>query len=92
MSPQQAAAITNNEKVFPVFAKKLASDDEDMFCNTASKLSTWLNSEKAYYAAARPKVSSLCFDKLSSVLMGVHQIVDLLEVRIICMFLFHITF
>jgi hypothetical protein len=57
MSPQQAAAITNNEKVFPVFAKKLSSNDGNTFCNAAAKLSKWLNSDKAYYAAARPKVS-----------------------------------
>jgi hypothetical protein len=56
MSPQQAA-ISNNEKVFPVFAKKLSSADEEVFCTTAGKLSTWLNSEKAYYSAARPNVS-----------------------------------
>jgi hypothetical protein len=69
MSRQQAAAITNNEKVFPVFAKKLSADDGDVFCSTALKLSTWLNSEKAYYPAARPKVSlflchqvATCFD------------------------------
>jgi hypothetical protein len=56
MSPQQAA-ISNNEKVFPVFAKKLSSADEEVFCTTARRLSTWLNSEKAYYPAARPNVS-----------------------------------
>ena len=56
MSPQQAAAIKNNEKVFPVFEKKLSTDKEDLFCVTTSKLSMWLNSEKAYYAEARPKV------------------------------------
>lgn len=63
MSPQQAAAITNNEKVFPIFAKKLSTDDEGTFCHTAGKLSMWLSSEKAYYTAARPKVSHFirCF-------------------------------
>lgn len=53
----QKAAITNNEKVFPIFVKKLSSDKEDVFCSTATKLSAWLNSEKAYYPDARPNVS-----------------------------------
>jgi len=57
MSPQQAAAIKNNEKVFPVFAKKLSSNDKELFCSAIGKLSTWLSSEKAYYAEARPKAS-----------------------------------
>lgn len=56
MSPQQAAAIRNNEKVFPIFEKKLSTNKEDLFCSSATKLSAWLNSEKAYYAEARPKV------------------------------------
>ena len=53
----QAAAIKNNEKVFPVFEQKLLTDKEDLFCGTTSKLPMWLNSEKAYYAEARPQVS-----------------------------------
>jgi hypothetical protein len=53
----QAAAIKNNEKMFPVFEKKLSTAKEDLLCGTTSKLSMWLNSEKAYYAEARPKVS-----------------------------------
>jgi len=57
MSPQQAAAIMNNEKVFPIFEQKLSTDKEDLFCGTTTKLSMWLNSERAYYAEARPKVS-----------------------------------
>ena len=71
MSPQQAAAITNNEKVFPVFANKLSSNDGKTFCNAASKLSKWLNSEKAYYAAARPKVSLsvLSFERSMNVIL-----------------------
>jgi hypothetical protein len=56
MKAQQAAAITNNEKVFPVFEKKLSSDDEETFCSSAGKLAIWLGSEKAYYETARPKV------------------------------------
>lgn len=61
MSPQQVvaanAAIANNEKLFPTFEQRLASDDQALFVKTATRLSSWLDSEKAYYEAARPRVS-----------------------------------
>lgn len=58
MKTAHSAAISSNEKIFPIFAKKLASGDAQDFANTARKLAVWLGSEKAYYAAARPKVRS----------------------------------
>ena len=59
------AAIANNEKVFPIFQRRLSDDDEKIFCTTAIKLANWLGSERAYYAEARPKVcvhSAMSFD------------------------------
>ncbi|KIK78149.1 hypothetical protein PAXRUDRAFT_342208 [Paxillus rubicundulus Ve08.2h10] len=55
----QNPAITSNEKIFPVFAKKLASKESKDYINTAHKLALWLTSEKAYYPAARPKIIEL---------------------------------
>ncbi|KAF8834630.1 hypothetical protein BDN67DRAFT_536324 [Paxillus ammoniavirescens] len=59
MKAPQNAAITSNEKIFPVFAKKLASKESKDYINTAHKLAVWLTSEKAYYPAARPKIVEL---------------------------------
>jgi hypothetical protein len=61
MSPQQASAIKNNEKVFPVVEKKLSYNNEDLFCGTTIKLSTWTVVELGEgvlctAAEARPKV------------------------------------
>ncbi|KAF9220395.1 hypothetical protein BS17DRAFT_820681 [Gyrodon lividus] len=59
MKTTQNAAINSNEKIFPVFAKKLASKEPKDYINTAHKLAIWLTSEKAYYPAARPKIVEL---------------------------------
>lgn len=56
MKSAHSAAISSNEKIFPVFARKLASGDSKDYVHTVQKLTVWLGSEKAYYAAARPKV------------------------------------
>lgn len=58
MKAAHNTAVSSNEKIFPVFARKLASKDTKDFLNTARKLAVWLSSEKAYYPAARPKVGS----------------------------------
>jgi hypothetical protein len=75
MSPQQAAAIKNNEKVFPV-VEKLSSNNEDLFCGTTIKLSMWTVVElgegvPCTAAEARPKVRFPlkpidCSDKLDT--------------------------
>lgn len=58
MKSAHSAAVNSNERIFPIFAKKLSSKDTKEFVNTAHKLTVWLGSEKAYYPAARPKVRS----------------------------------
>lgn len=58
-------AISENERIFPIFAQRLASNEPKEFVNTTRKLATWLSSEKAYYAAARPKVSNCLTVKLA---------------------------
>ena len=52
-----ARAVVENEKVFPVFAKRLASHDVKEYTSTANKLKHWLSSEKAYYPDALRIVS-----------------------------------
>ncbi|KAG6371729.1 hypothetical protein JVT61DRAFT_9077 [Boletus reticuloceps] len=59
MKSAHSAAINSNEKIFPVFAKKLASKDTKEYANTVRKFAHWLGSEKAYYPAARPKIVQL---------------------------------
>ncbi|KIJ60334.1 hypothetical protein HYDPIDRAFT_32302 [Hydnomerulius pinastri MD-312] len=59
MKTAQHAAINSNEKIFPVFARKLASKDIKDYLGTANKLRIWLSSEKAYYPVARPKIVEL---------------------------------
>ncbi|KAH0832837.1 hypothetical protein J3R83DRAFT_11764 [Lanmaoa asiatica] len=61
MKSAHNTAISSNEKIFPVFARKLASRDAKDFVNTAHKLAVWLGSEKAYYPAARPKIALAAF-------------------------------
>ncbi|KAG9314782.1 hypothetical protein JVU11DRAFT_3867 [Chiua virens] len=58
-APNTSGAISSNEKTFPIFARKLASGEVKDFTGTTYKLTVWLNSEKAYYAAARPKIVEL---------------------------------
>lgn len=50
-------AIVENAKVFPLFAKRLASHDVKEFTTTANKMKNWLSSEKAYYPDALRNVS-----------------------------------
>lgn len=78
MKSAQSAAISANERTFPIFAKKLASKDFKEYVTTARKLATWLGSEKAYYPAARPKVRSPTHTKCVKSIF--YQIVELLEV------------
>ncbi|KAI9568165.1 hypothetical protein HD554DRAFT_2100326 [Boletus coccyginus] len=59
MKSAHSAAVNSNERIFPIFAKKLSSKDTKEFVNTAHKLAVWLGSEKAYYPAARPKIVEL---------------------------------
>ena len=56
MKSAHSTAISSNERIFPIFAKKFASKDTKEFLSTARKLTIWLGSEKAYYPVARPKV------------------------------------
>lgn len=58
MKSAHSTAISSNEKIFPIFARKFASRDTKEFLSTARKLTVWLGSEKAYYLVARPKVRS----------------------------------
>ena len=61
-STSEMAAQQNNAKAFPLFAKKLKSDNLKDFSGYVKKLGTWLNVEKAYYAEGRPevRVPALC--------------------------------
>lgn len=53
-------AVANNEKLFPVFTRKLsAAASLESYIMAAGKLASWLSSEKAYYPVARPKVRAL---------------------------------
>ncbi|KAH7920893.1 hypothetical protein BV22DRAFT_1050031 [Leucogyrophana mollusca] len=54
-----SAAINNNEKIFPVFAQRLASTDPSAWIAIVKKLMQWLRSERAYYPAAQPKIVEL---------------------------------
>lgn len=74
--PQDAQA--NNEKVFPKFAQKLSSDNQDAFCTYAARLSKWLSSDKAYYQSARPQVRSPFLTRIPRA--DDAQIINLLEV------------
>ncbi|KAH7906312.1 hypothetical protein BJ138DRAFT_650139 [Hygrophoropsis aurantiaca] len=53
------AAVNNNERIFPIFAQRLASTDPELWRTTAKKLTQWLRSERAYYTAAQPKITVL---------------------------------
>ncbi|KAF8123403.1 hypothetical protein EV363DRAFT_1179982 [Boletus edulis] len=66
MKSAHSAAINSNERIFPIFAKKLASKDTKEYANTVRKFAHWLGSEKAYYPAARPKIVQLLEIALSS--------------------------
>ncbi|THH15588.1 hypothetical protein EW146_g4924 [Bondarzewia mesenterica] len=53
-------AINNNEKLFPVFARRLSTSTHPVsYIGAADRLSVWLNSSKAYYPVARPKIVEL---------------------------------
>lgn len=41
--------------------KRFSGDDLEQWLSTAGKFTVWLDSEKAYYAAARPYVSCSYF-------------------------------
>ncbi|KAF7981279.1 hypothetical protein HWV62_34181 [Athelia sp. TMB] len=56
-STSEMAAQQNNAKAFPLFAKKLKSDNLKDFSGYVKKLGTWLNVEKAYYAEGRPEIA-----------------------------------
>ncbi|RPD60163.1 hypothetical protein L226DRAFT_535092 [Lentinus tigrinus ALCF2SS1-7] len=49
-------AERNNESLFPIFLKHLASDNVKDFTTTAVKLANWLGVDKAYYQNARPVI------------------------------------
>jgi hypothetical protein len=73
-------AISNNDRLFPLFKKRLAADDLDTFVSSAQKFAEWLRSDKAYYASARPQVNTkfnaLLYHNTHSITC---KIVDLLE-------------
>lgn len=56
---QRNPAVTQNEKVFPVLAQRLASGDIHEYLVTTNKLINWLKSDRAYYPAARQKIIEL---------------------------------
>ncbi|KAI0046562.1 hypothetical protein FA95DRAFT_1355177 [Auriscalpium vulgare] len=49
-------AVVKNQKVFPVFARKLSNPEQKNYVDACKRLGTWLGDAKAYYSAARPKV------------------------------------
>lgn len=55
------SAVANNESVLAYYAMKLSTNDLSTFITYTDKLSSWLRSERAYYAAARPEVRSYPF-------------------------------
>ena len=56
MKLARSVAINSNERVFPIFAKKLASRNASKFRNAASFLAAWLGSERAYYLGAHHRI------------------------------------
>ena len=54
-------AMKNNQKIFPIFQKRLSTNDMAQWLSTANKFATWLDSDKAYYSAARPHVTFTSF-------------------------------
>jgi hypothetical protein len=58
-------AVVNNEAVLAHYMEKLSSQDVHTYVKIASKLTLWLSSDRAYYAAARPKVSTFCTPRLA---------------------------
>ncbi|KAG1725493.1 uncharacterized protein EDB91DRAFT_1168243 [Suillus paluster] len=55
----QNTAVVANAKIFPVFAKRLASHDVKEYITIANKLKTWLGSDKAYYPDALRNIVAL---------------------------------
>ncbi|KAG0700162.1 hypothetical protein DFH29DRAFT_645619 [Suillus ampliporus] len=55
----QNTAVVANAKIFPVFAKRLASHDVKEYIAIANKLKNWLGSEKAYYPDALRNIVAL---------------------------------
>ncbi|KAI0663864.1 hypothetical protein C8Q70DRAFT_1050487 [Cubamyces menziesii] len=53
------SAEKNNDKLFPIFQKNLASDNLQDFTTAAEKLAGWLSKDKAYYPKARPIIIQL---------------------------------
>ncbi|TFK93654.1 hypothetical protein K466DRAFT_80661 [Polyporus arcularius HHB13444] len=49
-------AEKNNETLFPLFIKHLASSTLNEFSTTAEKLAVWLSVDRAYYPKARPYI------------------------------------
>ncbi|KAI0067323.1 hypothetical protein BV25DRAFT_1090766 [Artomyces pyxidatus] len=52
-------AVAQNAKLFPILARRLDTTDQTQYTSAAGKLQKWLDSEKAYYPAARPKIVEL---------------------------------
>ncbi|KAI0325298.1 hypothetical protein GY45DRAFT_1438496 [Cubamyces sp. BRFM 1775] len=53
------SAEKNNDKLFPIFQKNLASDNLQDFTTAAEKLAGWLSKDRAYYPKARPIIIQL---------------------------------
>jgi hypothetical protein len=58
-------AVVNNEAVLAHYMEKLSSQDVHTYVTISDKLTLWLRSDRAYYAAVRPKVSPFCAPRLA---------------------------
>ncbi|KAI0359782.1 hypothetical protein OH77DRAFT_1419106 [Trametes cingulata] len=60
-------AEKNNDRLFPVLQRNLASDDPLEYAAAAEKLAGWMRRDKAYYPKARPIIVGLIETALETV-------------------------
>lgn len=59
----------NNDKVLSILEQQLATNDPSIYRTATEKFGKWLDSPKAYYSRARPKVPRHSNDPLLCVLV-----------------------
>ncbi|KAG5718668.1 hypothetical protein E4T56_gene16634 [Termitomyces sp. T112] len=57
--PKASNAVEINDKLFGPYARKLESDNFEIYDTFSGRLAKWLADERAYYPAARPQILRL---------------------------------